>query len=228
MKPLVNLAREPFRNRRLFWLSVLAICGAATWFGMQAKSERLSLERQLATEAESLRRAEKELGLVKANPANPANLKDPLTGKEASAKQIAITPEENKELIAASDLIERRAFSWSQLLNDIERHIPRNVRVLRIAVNKVNAKASTRTATGAAADDQAVALTMEVIGKSKTDVTLMITDFERTGIFTMTPREIKLMEGIDDVAFTLDVEYRPPVVDGFRPSKNLTLAEKRQ
>ncbi len=223
MKPLVNLAREPFRNRRLFWLSVLAICGAATWFGMQARSERLSLDRQLATEAESLRRAEKELGLVKANP------KDPLTGKEASAKQIAITPEENKELIAASDLIERRAFSWSQLLNDIERQIPRNVRVLRIAVNKVNAKISARTANGVTvADDNSVALTMEVIGKSKTDVTLMITDFERTGIFTMTPREIKILEGVEDVSFTLDVEYRPPMVDGFRPSKNLTLAEKRQ
>lgn len=222
MKPLVNLAREPFRNRRLFWLSVLAICGAATWFGMRAQSEKISLDRQLATAELQLDKAKKELGLASPKP------KDPLNGKNTPASQITITPEENKELIAASDLIERRAFSWSQLLNDIERHIPRNVRVLRIAVNNVGAKPSARTANGVAAeDDHSVALTMEVIGKSKTDVTLMITDFERTGIFTMTPREVKLMEGIEDVSFTLDVEYRPPVVDGFRASNN-TLAEKRQ
>ena len=225
MKPLVNLAREPFRNRRLFWLSVLAICGAAAWFGMRAQSEKISLDRQLVTAELQLDKAKKELGL--ASPI-PQKLKDPLNGKETPASQITITPEENKELIAASDLIERRAFSWSQLLNDIERHIPRNVRVLRIAVNKVNAKPAARAANGgAAADDHSVALTMEVIGKSKTDVTMMITEFERTGIFTMTPREVKLLEGIEDVAFTLDVEYRPPVVEGFRPTRN-TLAEKRQ
>ena len=113
-----------------------------------------------------------------------AKPKDAQTGKETSGNPVAITPEENKELIAASDLIERRAFSWSQLLNDIERRIPRNVRVLRIAVNKVNAKQSATTA-NAPGDERAVSLTMEVIGKSKTDVTLMITDFERTGTFTM-------------------------------------------
>ncbi len=222
MKPLVNLAREPFRNRRLFWLSVLAICGAAAWFGMRAQSEKISLSNQLTTAELQLDKVKKELGLASPKP------KDPLNGKSTPASQITITPEENKELIAASDLIERRAFSWSQLLNDIEHHIPRNVRVLRIAVNKVNAKASARTAkSGAAEDDHSVALTMEVIGKSKTDVTMMITEFERTGTFTMTPREVKLLEGVEDVSFTLDVEYRPPVVDGFRPSPN-TLAEKRQ
>ena len=157
-----------------------------------------------------------------------ANPKDPLTGKDAPAIQTVITAEENKELIAASDLIERRAFSWSQLLNNIERHIPRNVRVLRVAVNKVNARQAAKSANGGAAqDDQTVALTMEVIGKTKTDVTLMITDFERTGIFTMTPREIKILEGVEDVSFTLDVEYRPPVVDGFRANPN-ALAEKRR
>ena len=115
MKPLVNLAREPFRNRRIFWLSVLAICGAATWFGLQAMSEKASLDRQLVTEQERLRQLEKQLGIAKTKP------KDPLTGKDAPLSQTIITAEENKELIAASDLIERRAFSWSQLLNNIAR-----------------------------------------------------------------------------------------------------------
>jgi hypothetical protein len=222
MKPLVNLAREPFRNRRIFWLSVLAIFGFTSWFGLQAMSEKLTLDRQLLTEEEKLRKLELQLGQVKEKP------KDPLTGKEAATTQVTITPEENKELIAASDLIERRAFSWSQLLNDIERHIPRNVRVLRVAVNKINARQESRKANGGAKEnDHTISLTMEVIGKSTTDVTMMITDFERTGIFTMTPREKKIMEGTEEVSFILDVEYRPPhPVEGFRTNPN-TIAEKR-
>jgi hypothetical protein len=224
MKPLVNLAREPFRNRRIFWLSVLLIFGVTSWCGLQAMSEKISLERRLITEDLKLKATQKQFGLVTSTPKDATATKD---GKGKDAAAVTITPEENKELIAASDLIERRAFSWSQLLNDIERHIPRNVRVMRVSVNKVNAKLAAKQANGGKAEDErAISLTMEVIGKSTTDVTLMITDFERTGIFTMTPREKKVLEGIEDVQWVLDVEYRPPQVDGFRSSPN-TIAEKR-
>jgi hypothetical protein len=128
-------------------------------------------------------------------------------------------------------LIERRAFSWSQLLNDIERHIPPTVRVLRIAINKVKAKDPNAVAAAQGTEDRTVILTLEVIGKTKTDVTRMITDFERSGIFTANPGEIKLIEGMPDVQFNLEVEYTPPVPRGVRSSaagNSTQVAENRK
>lgn len=211
MRISINLAREPFRNRRLFWLMLLALFGASSYFGLYAINRKVQLEQQIVSLQESSRK-----------------LLPPTTRKNDSKEPIStltITSDKNRELIAASELIERRAFSWSQLLNDIERHIPASVRVVRIAVNKVKAKEQ-NVVTGV--EDRSVNLTLEVVGKSSTDVTKMMTDFERTGMFTVTPREKKLLEGLEDVQFVLDVEYTPPVPRGLRAAGSNQLAENRK
>lgn len=216
MRPIVNLASKPFRNRRLFWLAVLALFGLTSYFGLYAIKQQVRLESQLVTQQETLRRLAPQA--VKNDPKAPTS---PLT----------ITPDKNRELLAARELIERRAFSWSQLLNDIEHHIPPNVRVLRIAVNKVKAKDPNAMAGAQASEDRTVALTLEVVGKSTTDVTKMITEFERTGIFQVNPIERKLIEGLSDVQFTLAVEYTPPVPRGLRSASSgnsAQLAENRK
>jgi hypothetical protein len=56
MRPIVNLASEPFRNRRLFWLAVLAIFGLSSYFGMYAIEQKVKLESQLITQQETLNR----------------------------------------------------------------------------------------------------------------------------------------------------------------------------
>lgn len=217
MRPIVNLARSPFRNRRLFWLAIAAIFGVSSYFGLSAIEEKVRLERQIIAQQEALARLTPK----------------PVAGaKKSDSKEpqptLVITADKNRELLAANDLIERRAFSWSQLLNDIEHHIPANVRVLRIAVNKVKAKEQSALAAGAKSDDRSVNLTLEVIGRSTTDVTKMITDFERTGVFIVNPRESKVLEGMDDVQFTLDVEYTPPQPRGLRAMNNNQIAENRK
>lgn len=215
MRPTVNLARVPFRNRRLFWLTILAIFGVSSYFGLGAIEEKVRLERELVSQTESLNR-----------------LKGTTASKKPDSKEpqpaLTITADKNRELLAASELIERRAFSWSQLLNDIEHHIPANVRVLRIAVNKVKAKEQRTVVADTKNDDRTVNLTLEVIGKSKTDVTKMMTDFERTRIFIVNPRESKVLEGMDDVQFTLDVEYTPPQPRGLRAMNSNQVAENRK
>ena len=215
MRPIANLSRHPFRNRRLFWLAILGIFGVSSYFGLNAIHEKVRLEQRLIAEQETLRNAVPV----------PAKKGDP----RESASTLTITPDKNRELLSASELIERRAFSWSQLLNDIEHHIPANVRVLRVAVNKVKAKDQNTGAAGAANNDErTILLTMEVIGKSTTDVTKMITDFERSGIFTVNPREKKVLDGMTDVQFTLDVEYTTPLPRGLRPNTATQLAENRK
>ena len=212
MRPTINLAREPFRNRRLFWLMLLALFGVSSYFGLYAINQKVQLEQQVVSLQESSRKL-MPLTTTKKDSKEPINT-------------LTITPDKNRELLAASELIERRAFSWSQLLNDIERHIPANVRVLRIAVNKVKAKEPNAVANGS--EDRTVNLSLEVVGRSSTDVTKMMTDFERTGIFTVYPREKKLIEGVEEVQFTLDVEYTPPVPRGLRVASSNQLAENRK
>ena len=215
MRPIVNLARAPFRNRRLFWLTILAIFGVSSYFGLSAIEEKVRLERQIVSQEETLNRLKGTTASKKPDP-------------KAPQPTVAITADKNRELLAANELIERRAFSWSQLLNDIEHHIPANVRVLRIAVNKVKAKEQSALSAGAKSDDRTVNLTLEVVGKSTTDVTKMITEFERTSAFTVNPREKKLIEGMEDVQFTLDVEYTPPQPRGLRAMNNNQIAENRK
>ena len=213
MRPVINLSRQPFRNRRLFWLMILGIFGVSSYFGLDAIQEKVRLEQRLIAEQETLR---------KATP--PASKK---TDPKEPVSTLTITPDKNRELLSASELIERRAFSWSQLLNDIEHHIPANVRVLRVAVNKVKAK-DQNTAGAANPDERTMLLTMEVIGKSTTDITKMITDFERSGIFTVNPREKKVLDGLTDVQFTLDVEYTAPLPRGLRQPTATQIAENRK
>jgi hypothetical protein len=216
MRPIVNLSRQPFRNRRLFWLAILGILGVSSYLGLDAIQEKVRLEQRLIAEQEALR---------KVAPA-PSKKPDP----KAPLNTLTITPDKNRELLSASELIERRAFSWSQLLNDLEHHIPPNVRVLRVAVNKVKAKDQNAVAAASATsnDERTMLLTMEVIGKSKTDVTRMMTDFERSGIFVVNPRESKVIEGTTDVQFTLDVEYTAPLPRGLRQPTATQLAENRK
>ena len=67
---------------------------------------------------------------------------------------------------AASDLIVRKTFSWTHLLNDVERHIPIGVRVLRIGVSKERSAASVAAE---ASGRKVVTLTMDIVAKSIAD-----------------------------------------------------------
>ena len=192
MKTLVNLAKDPFRNRRLFWLSVLAVFVGASWFGLSALERLNKLKEEIGGREDQVRQIEAKS--KKIAPAKPTS-------------ELVITADKNRELLAAADLIERRAFSWSQLLNAIERHIPPTVRVFRIAVNNIRPKQQAGTVGDD--EDRTVSLTLEVMGKTVGDVTKMITDFERSGYFVVNPRETK-MEETGEVSFILEVEYSPP------------------
>ena len=138
-----------------------------------------------------------------------------LKGLESQAKvsnktttaNVNISLEQNKQLVAASDLIARRAFSWAQLLSDIERSLPPGVRVLRVAVNQILPNEREEAFDGSL---NAATLTLTVIGKSGQDVTTMINRFHDNGRFKVIPISRKTVDGVDDIEFELQVEYFPP------------------
>ena len=57
-----------------------------------------------------------------------------------------------------------------------------------------------------------VPLEMEVIAKSVGEFTQMVTAFNSTGVFVVSPKWQKPVEGLTDIQFGFDIEYQPPPV----------------
>jgi Tfp pilus assembly protein PilN len=207
MRPLVNLSSQPFRNRRLFWLAILLLFVVPSYFGLQAIETMTLRESEIAMRDAEIKRLQSELKKIE---------------KPVSAN-VSISTDQNRQLVAASELVARRAFSWSSLLNDIERNLPAGVRVLRVAVTQIQPSERDGDIGG---DETAATLGMTVIGKSNGDVTTMINKFHESGRFKVFPLSKKAIEGTEDVEFELKVEYFPPAPPS-RASLSNQIAEKK-
>ncbi|HKQ79417.1 MAG TPA: hypothetical protein VJ810_37330 [Blastocatellia bacterium] len=207
MRPLVNLSSQPFRNRRLFWLAILLLFAAPSYFGLDAIDTLARREIYLKTLDDKVQKLQGNLKLV----------------EKPARTNVSISADQNSQLVAASDLVARRAFSWSLLLNDIERNLPAGVRVLRVEVNQI--QPGERGGGGGGAENSAT-LSMTVIGKSGNDVTAMINKFHESNRFKVFPISSKKVEGTDDVEFDLKVEYITPT-QAPRASLSNQIAEKK-
>jgi Tfp pilus assembly protein PilN len=185
MKLQINFASEPFRNRRLFWLLIASVIAIASLVGLNALNSQAGLERQITLLEPKVLQME-----AQAKAGQPIDFTDS-----------TLTIAENQALIVAQDLITRKSFSWSQLLNDLERFIPSGVRVTRIAVDNV--------ARAKDAEGKSVTLSFDVVGKSSTEVTQMISELNKSSRFVIYPQSQRQVEGTDEVEFQLNVEYRP-------------------
>jgi hypothetical protein len=154
----LNLSSHPFRNRALPWtitaivtiFSVASLIFIAKWtFDTNAKAQTAARDvAQLRQQAEGFK-------------------------KQALALKTAFTPEQQRALKSAHELVGRKQFSWSRLLADLESALPGTVRVTRIAVKEVGTQ-----------DNRTVAnLQLVVASKNPATVTQMIQDMEREGIF---------------------------------------------
>jgi len=190
MKPLVNLSNNPFRNRRLFWLLVLLLFVVPAYLGVQANQSATRLDNDITSQSAKVAKLDADIKKV---------IK-PVTSNTS------VSRDENKQLVAASELIARRAFSWSQLLTDIERSLPAGVRVLRVAVTQIQPQEREESFAG---NQSAATLSLTVIGKSGRDVTNMINRFHESGRFKVFPVSQKAVEGTEDVEFELRIEYFP-------------------
>lgn len=202
MRSLVNLASEPFRNRRLFWLAILFIFALPSYLGLRAIESKVNLEMGISARTAAVNGLEAQLRKY----------------QKPVRSDLKISTDQNRELLAAGELIARRTFSWSQLLTDIERNLPTTVRVLRVAVSKIQPEERDGTI---GAGQSAATLTLDVIGKSGQDVTGMINKFHESGRFKVTPINKRTVEGTEEVEFALKVDYFPP-----RPSRPSLLDAK--
>lgn len=196
MKPLVNLASEPFRNRRLFWGGILLLFLVPAYAGQLAIQEKVARESQLAMLQTVLLQAERKETDRKAIPA--------LVGP-------VISFEQNQEIYAASELLARKSFSWSRLLDEIERNLPTGVRLLRVGVSTIVPAEKNGSFGG---PESAATLTLDVIGKSNREITEMINRFHDSGRFRVSPLTQKPIEGTEEIEFSLKVDYFPSLSRG--------------
>jgi Tfp pilus assembly protein PilN len=186
MSTRLNLASNPFRNRVLPWTVtglVVVFCIVALIFIAQST---FRTNAKTATTQRDVNELKSRLDTV---------------SKQAKAVEIALTPEQKRELKYAHGLVDRKRFSWSQLFVDLEGALPGEIRVTRIVVKTV----------GVEGGRPAADLTLVVDSKSPTNVTQMIQDMESEGIFhaVLTAQNPQRGKGETGSEYELDVHYLP-------------------
>jgi type IV pilus assembly protein PilN len=190
-----NLSTRPFYNERAvrLWLGVLAaLAVGATLFNVARVLQYSRSDTRLASQAS---RDEAHAADLRANAARLRASVDPkqLDAASADARQ-------------ANQLIDRRTFSWTELLNRFETTLPDDVRIVAVRP-KVDKNAGTL-------------LTIVVVARGTDDVSQFMDKLEATGAFkelrgTSEERynEQGLLEG------TIETRYLPPAdaTEGAKP-----------
>ena len=179
-----NLSTRPFYNERAvqLWLLVLALIVVATTIFNVARVIRYSrTDTELATQAS---RDEARAAELRAEAAR-------LRGS-VDLKEIELASTEARQ---ANALIDRRTFSWTDLLNQFETTFPDNVRVTAVKPD-VDEKGG-------------LVLTINVVARSVNDVDELIGNLEATGSFTNPHSVSEHFNADGNLEAILDAHYVP-------------------
>jgi hypothetical protein len=181
----LNLASKPFSNRILPWTLTVII--------LFVSLIGLLIVVQLTTTTRT--EAARVQGQITQLKQQEHSLLD-------AAKQVqqSFTPEQPQGLPAAHELVDRKSFSWSRLLADLETSLPANVKVSRIAVRDVTRQG-----------DQTIAqLDLAVFAKNPSTISEMISAMHQEGVFSAEIRNQNLQKGRGEsgTEYELAVTYR--------------------
>jgi Tfp pilus assembly protein PilN len=181
----LNLASKPFNNRILPW-ALTAIVLFVSLIG-------LVVVVRLTTQAN------KEAATAQAE-INGLRQREQALLETAKKVENSFTPDQRLALPAAHELVDRKGFSWSRLLADLESSLPGNVRVSRIAVRDITQQSN-----------QTVAhLDLAVFAKNAATISEMISAMHKEGIFQPELRNQNLQKGRGEIGteYELSVVYR--------------------
>ncbi|MGH9969830.1 MAG: hypothetical protein ACREBG_18835 [Pyrinomonadaceae bacterium] len=186
MTSKINLAGKPFSNRALPWaVTILVIFISLVAFVFIVRATR-----QTNAQAHTVQ-----------DDINSMNQQEQALREQALKVKKSLTAEQAQTLDSAHGLVDRKRFSWSRLLADLESALPGSVRVTRISVRDV-----------ATRGEQTLAeLDLTVVSKAPATITQMIAEMDRTGIFQAEIRSQNLQKGRGEsgTEYELDVLYRP-------------------
>jgi Tfp pilus assembly protein PilN len=186
MATKLNLASKPFSNRSLPWavtIVVIFFSLISLVFIVRATGRANAKSYAVQNDINSLAQQERNLR------------------EQIQAVRNSLTSEQLQTLAAAHTLVDRKRFSWSRLLADLELALPGSVRVKRIAVSGVATRG----------DETLAELELTVIAKTPATVTDMIAEMDRAGIFHAELRSQNLQRGRGEsgAEYELYVVYRP-------------------
>lgn len=185
MNSSLNLSSKPFSNRVLPW-ALTAIVLFVSLVGLVVVVRLTTVARKEASVAQIEINAlkQQEQSLVQTAQA----VKDNMTAEQ----QLAVP--------AAHELIDRKQFSWSRLLADLETALPGNVKVSRIAVRDVTKQGDQTIAT----------LDLALFSENPSNISNMIADMHKDGIFQLELRSQNLQKGRGEqgTEYEFDVIYR--------------------
>ena len=185
MNNSLNLASKPFSNRIVPWI-LTALVLFVSLIGL------VLVVRLTTTTRREADRVQAEIN----------QLKQQEQALLDSAKQVqnSLTAEQQQALPAAHQLVDRKRFSWSRLLADLESSLPEKVKVTRIAVREVTKQG-----------DQTIAqLDLAVFAKDAATISDMISSMHQEGIFEAEIRNQNLQKGRGEAGteYELFVVYR--------------------
>lgn len=186
----VNLARRPFANRKLFWITVWSVFFLSLSVGLWAFSEKTTAD----VEARRL------AGAVSDRERQVKQLKEDAEKRAQKAPAVQLTERDAYELAAARRLIYHKAFPWTKLINDIEERVPKQVRILSIKVNE------------SVDEGQGVVGQVEVkaLGKGPDQMTEMMAAFDNSGgLFLRGQSSQDQALETNEIPFTINLTYRP-------------------
>lgn len=181
----LNLASKPFSNRLLPWALttvILFVSVIGLVLVIRLTTIARNQERAVQLEIDSLRQQEQALT------------------KGVEEVKNALNAEQQLAVPAAHQLVDRRSFSWSRLLVDLEASLPANVRVSRIAVREVTTQG----------DSTIAGLELAVFTKNPSTISEMISAMHQEGIFQPELRSQNLQKGRGEAGteYELYVIYR--------------------
>ncbi|HEU4837507.1 MAG TPA: hypothetical protein VFS90_23965 [Pyrinomonadaceae bacterium] len=185
MNNSLNLASKPFSNRILPWALTVIIL-FVSMIGLFVVVQLTTTTRKQAdlVQGQITQLKQREQVLMDA----------------AKQVQQSFSPEQQQAIPAAHALIDRKSFSWSRLLADLEASLPASVKVSRISVREVSRQA-----------DQTVAqLDLAVFAKNPSTIDEMIRTMHQEGVFVAEIRNQNLQKGRGEAGteYELAVTYR--------------------
>jgi Tfp pilus assembly protein PilN len=166
----LNLASKPFSNRIIPW-ALTAIILFVSLIGL------ILVVRLTTTANKEAGRAQLEINALKQ--------REHALLESAKSVKAAFTADQQQALPSAHQLVDRKGFSWSGLLSDLEASLPGTVKVSRISVQDVTTEG----------DHTVAQLDLAVFAKSASTINSMITAMHQEGIFQLELRNQNLQKG---------------------------------
>jgi Tfp pilus assembly protein PilN len=179
-----NLATRPFYNERAVRLVLIAIAGlglAATAFNVTRVVQLSQRDTQLLTQAS---RDESQARDVSRRALQLRATIDPQVLEAASA-----------DARQANELIDRRTFSWTELLNRIETTLPDDVRVTTLRP-KLDPK-------------RGIVVTVILFAKTVDDANVFIDKLDATGAFAQLQKLDERLDDQNQLQTTIEGVYTP-------------------